>query len=92
MKLLFHITRRLLLYKLYETKHIEFDWKEFHTLYLSSCSCTAIKTDLETYVELDGHEEACIEEMEKFLISHDLKLKEIVKRHRTRVSFDYELF
>ena len=36
-------------------------WNDVHFCYMSSCYCTAITTDMESYIEVEAMEENCLD-------------------------------
>lgn len=50
----------------------QIDWNKVVEIRKSSCYCLSLKTDLETYLEVEGSEEECVDEFIKELKSSDL--------------------
>lgn len=39
------------------------DWNKVHSAYTSSCMCTAINTDMESYIEVEALDLNCLQEL-----------------------------
>lgn len=43
------------------------DWNKVWYIRLGCCYCLALDTDLETYLEIEGHDHGCVDEYIKLL-------------------------
>lgn len=39
------------------------DWSQIHSVYESSCYCTSITTDIESYIEVEALKPKCLEDL-----------------------------
>lgn len=48
------------------------NWTDVYQVRLDGCYCLSLETDLESYLEIEGHTEGCIMDFVKDLESKDL--------------------
>lgn len=54
------------------------DWTKVYEVRKQGCYCLSLTTDLESYLEIDGSEEECVDEFIKELKSNGLTYDSIV--------------